>query len=198
MYVKISNGQVEKYPYTIGQLRKDNPNTSFPKVPSTASLADFDVYPVTPVAPPAASGFTKRVTEQTPTLVGSDYVQAWQEVDRFSSLAEAKEALETTIADKARELRDGGLTVSGMLVGTDAEARSLLLGAKTNPKTSRKIVTKGGKAELNSAQMTAIVDAVDDFIQAVMERQYDLLVATEAAQSFAELDAIDIDSGWPV
>lgn len=31
MYAKINGGTVEKFPYTVGQLRKDNPNVSFPK-----------------------------------------------------------------------------------------------------------------------------------------------------------------------
>ncbi len=31
MYAKINGGTVEKFPYTFGDLRKDNPNVSFPK-----------------------------------------------------------------------------------------------------------------------------------------------------------------------
>jgi len=31
MYAKINGGTVVKFPYTVGQLRKDNPNVSFPK-----------------------------------------------------------------------------------------------------------------------------------------------------------------------
>jgi hypothetical protein len=42
-HLKITNGQPETY--SIGQLRRDNPNTSFPKVPSDALLADWGVYP---------------------------------------------------------------------------------------------------------------------------------------------------------
>lgn len=45
MYLKITNGQPEKY--SIGQLRRDNPNTSFPKQIPDALLAGFEVYPYT-------------------------------------------------------------------------------------------------------------------------------------------------------
>ena len=31
MYAKINGGTVEKFPYTFGDLRKDNHNVSFPK-----------------------------------------------------------------------------------------------------------------------------------------------------------------------
>jgi len=42
MYVKITNGTPTNY--TIGQLRRDNPNTSFPKSIPDEMLAEYDVY----------------------------------------------------------------------------------------------------------------------------------------------------------
>ena len=45
MYVKANNGVAEIYPYSIGLLRKDNPNTSFPKNPSDELLAEWGVFP---------------------------------------------------------------------------------------------------------------------------------------------------------
>ena len=49
MYVLAPNQTVEKLDYSIGQLRKDNPQVSFPKYPSIEVLADFNVFPVTEV-----------------------------------------------------------------------------------------------------------------------------------------------------
>jgi len=46
MYVKANNQTVEKFPYTIGDLRRDNPNVSFPKHPQPELLAEWGVYPV--------------------------------------------------------------------------------------------------------------------------------------------------------
>lgn len=51
MYVKINNQTVEKYPYSIGNLRKDNPQTSFPKNPSDTILAEWGVFPVIETQP---------------------------------------------------------------------------------------------------------------------------------------------------
>lgn len=43
MYIKITNGVPSKY--TIGQLRRDNPQTSFPRIIPDSVLADYSVYP---------------------------------------------------------------------------------------------------------------------------------------------------------
>jgi hypothetical protein len=40
-----------KYPYNVGLLRKDNPNTSFPKVIPEARLNDFNVFKIVEVKP---------------------------------------------------------------------------------------------------------------------------------------------------
>ena len=40
--IKVVDGVASEY--TINQLRKDNPNTSFPKEPSETLLASYDVY----------------------------------------------------------------------------------------------------------------------------------------------------------
>jgi hypothetical protein len=47
MFAKITNGAVDKFPYSVGQLRHDNPNTSFPKQVSDELLAEFGVVAVT-------------------------------------------------------------------------------------------------------------------------------------------------------
>lgn len=43
-YIKLTNGTPEIY--SIGQLRRDNPNVSFPEIPTNSLLADWDVYPL--------------------------------------------------------------------------------------------------------------------------------------------------------
>lgn len=46
MFAKITNGAVDKFPYSVGELRRDNPNTSFPKQISEAVMADFGMLRV--------------------------------------------------------------------------------------------------------------------------------------------------------
>lgn len=51
MYVLAPNQLVEKFPYSIGDLRKDNPQVSFPKNPSPQTLALFNIFPVLSTGP---------------------------------------------------------------------------------------------------------------------------------------------------
>jgi hypothetical protein len=43
MHIKLTNGTPAKY--TLGQLRRDNPQISFPKIIPDELLASYDVYP---------------------------------------------------------------------------------------------------------------------------------------------------------
>jgi len=61
MYVKLLNNTPNKFPYNLGELKKEHPNTSFPNPMSNSTLADFDVYPVTPTVAPAFDNTTHRL-----------------------------------------------------------------------------------------------------------------------------------------
>lgn len=80
MYAKITNGVVEKYPYSIGDLRKDNKNVSFPANPSNETLAEWDVYPVVSTAEPSYDMATQRLVWGTPALVNGQWTHTWQTV----------------------------------------------------------------------------------------------------------------------
>jgi len=49
MHLKLTNGTPAKY--TLGQLRRDNPQTSFPKLIPDELLASYDVYTYTRPTP---------------------------------------------------------------------------------------------------------------------------------------------------
>lgn len=68
MFVKITNGQPQAN-YTIGDLRRDNPNVSFPRNISDEVLAAFNVFRVTEVPAPDYNSRTHRLVTQVPTLV---------------------------------------------------------------------------------------------------------------------------------
>jgi len=52
LLVKTANGQVEQFPYTLGDLRRDNPQTSFPKKIGDAILAGYGIFHVMPEPQP--------------------------------------------------------------------------------------------------------------------------------------------------
>ncbi len=47
MFAKITNGSVDKFPYSMGDLRRDNPNTSFPKFIPVETMAAYGMLEVT-------------------------------------------------------------------------------------------------------------------------------------------------------
>jgi len=75
MHLKITNGQPETY--SIGQLRRDNPNTSFPKSPSDALLADWDIYPYTVQDQPTVDYMTQTLTHTALAEVNGAWTQGW-------------------------------------------------------------------------------------------------------------------------
>jgi hypothetical protein len=78
MHIKLTNGQ--PHPYSIEQLRRDNPQVSFPSTIPDATLAAYNVFPLTPTTQPATD-HTQRVTEGTPTLIGGVWTQTWVVTD---------------------------------------------------------------------------------------------------------------------
>lgn len=76
MYLKLNNGLIEKYPYTIGELRKDNPQVSFPSQIPNETLVEYGVFPVEAVTMPTV-GFDKNVTEGSPQNFGGTWKQVW-------------------------------------------------------------------------------------------------------------------------
>jgi hypothetical protein len=90
MHIKLTNGQPEKY--TIGQLRRDNPQVSFPKSIPDATLAEYDVYPLTATEQPSYDPITQNLTEGTPALVDGVWTQIWDVTDATAEEVEQRKA----------------------------------------------------------------------------------------------------------
>ena len=78
MFVKVTNGQASKYPYTLGDLRRENPDTSFPKVIPGGVLASYGVYKVEPTTAPKFDNKTHLVSQTVENLDGV-WTQKWTE-----------------------------------------------------------------------------------------------------------------------
>lgn len=114
MYALVTDGAVTKYPYTIGNLRRDNPNTSFPKRPSDEMLAEWGMQPVTRIDRPDVD-HTKNVTEGTPMLNGDAWTQVWEVTDATT------EEIAARTEDQARSVRS---TRNQLIADTDWMALS--------------------------------------------------------------------------
>lgn len=100
MFVKITNGQVDQFPYTIGDLRKDNKNVSFPKNIDDATLQRFGVYRVVEAPAPEYNSRTHRLVTQAPSLVNG----VWT-VTRIA-VAKDQAQIDTENTQKAADVRE--------------------------------------------------------------------------------------------
>ena len=78
LYVQAINDQIVAYPYTQTDLIRDNPSTSFPSGGiSTASLAEWNVFPVHFADQPVVDALAQRVVELAPMYDGQAWIQQW-------------------------------------------------------------------------------------------------------------------------
>lgn len=77
MYALIQDAAIREYPYSVAQLRNDNPQTSFPVEMPNAALAEWGVYPVMPAPQPECNPRTHKVEESTPAKQAGAWVQVW-------------------------------------------------------------------------------------------------------------------------
>ena len=85
-YVKITNGAVARYPYSSGQLRRDNPNVSFPRNIPLEIMRRYGMRPVTAEAMPDYDPLTHKVTTATTPTRG--VVRLMTEADATDPITE--------------------------------------------------------------------------------------------------------------
>ena len=111
MFVKITSGSVDQYPYTVGDLRRDSPKTSFTKTIREATMASYGMYPVGYEAAPAYDPLTHRLQHSSvPSLVGGE----WKLTKTVVALT-ADQIADATAA-KAKEVRKDR---DGLIAATD-------------------------------------------------------------------------------
>jgi len=92
MYLKVS-GSTITYPYSVYDLKAENPNTSFPTTIPDSLLEEFGVYKVELKDSGYDNDDTKDVLEITPILSGSVYVQTYQITDADSETIEKRKEI---------------------------------------------------------------------------------------------------------
>ena len=102
-YALIKNGAVDKYPYTFAQLRKDNPNVSYPK--GYDITQEDDVVLVQDTAKPDYD-LTKNITEGTPQEYSGVWLQIWTEVPASAEEIAQRQAQEKTDVERQEVKQD--------------------------------------------------------------------------------------------
>ena len=116
MHVLIKDNQVVKYPYGASDLRRDNPNVSFPKNISDELFAKYGAMRVFFSTQP---GFTyaQELKEGTPVFADGRWNQTWSVVNLSDDEVAGRTAQK---ADEVRGERDSKLSSSDWTQVADA------------------------------------------------------------------------------
>ena len=117
MLVLIVDQKIRKYPYSISDLKRDHPNTSFPKSPSDEFLKGFGVHRVVSSETPEVDPKTHSVKEINPKLVDGEWTRNFV-VEEHSK--ETLDALRSEESMKVREIRSQLLSKSDWTQVSDA------------------------------------------------------------------------------
>lgn len=112
-----------------------------------------------------------------------------------------KEEKTERLSAKRYAIETGGITVSGATVATDRESQGLIDGAARlaacEPDETIKFKAVTGWVTLDAATMDAIAVAVGRHVRQCFAREAELAALIEAATTQQELDAVNIETGWP-
>ena len=75
--VRLKEGAVI-WPYSLGQLRLDEPAQSFSWSPSDAELAHYGVHRIEPSDPPTADPAVEKVIQSQPAEINGKWTQQWE------------------------------------------------------------------------------------------------------------------------
>lgn len=88
-HVLAPKGVVAKWPYSFADLRRDNPQVSFPAEPTDEMFAAFDVHPVVASTKPSTA-IGEDAREVAPVLIGGVWTQQWKVVAADPSVVKAR------------------------------------------------------------------------------------------------------------
>jgi len=113
-YAKIKDGAVEVYPYGFNQLRRDNPNTSFPAnfFDREDELPNFNVVKVADSEKPSKKGWV--TVEEVPLSSGGAWLQNWTLVPK-SATSVTRDEME--LVDPPEQEGHGAVEVDPVLDG---------------------------------------------------------------------------------
>jgi len=205
MYVLLDdNGEVAAFPYSIFDLRRDNPDTSFgTEMPATA-LADFRVYPVVAVDRPEGSPI-ERVVEAAPLMIDDEWTQQWT-VEPLP-IDEAKATLWNAAKSHREQRENGGVTIPGVgTVQSDAISRGYINGAvlmaqialtQSQPYAINWTLADNSVVTLDALGMIAVGVAAGQHVAACHAAAQAIRASIDAAEDHAALAVIDVEAGYP-
>jgi hypothetical protein len=184
-YIKLTNDLPEIY--TIGQLRRDNPNVSFPRHVSTDTLASYGVYPYTVADQPGYEPATQVIEPGDFTETESGWVRGWTVRDKLpeeyaiQTAEQARKEIVRWIDGMSSQVLDlYPRAVQARWMIEEAAARAVLNGTDTDAQLE--LITREGEAKGRTPgeHAQAVVKNADRF-RAITDQINTLFLATDAA-----------------
>jgi len=120
MYAKQTNGEWQQY--TLRQLRKDNPQVSFPAEPSDETLAEHGVYPVSTETLPEVDPRWQRAVQGPLTKTGDVVTRGWIIEDIPATVEMVKAEAYRRIIEICPEWKQRNLTAQATQLAKKGEA----------------------------------------------------------------------------
>lgn len=115
MYIKIENGQLFQYPYSISQLRSNLPDVSLPQNIPDSLLAKYGVFKVKQTVRPEID-YTQNLIEKEPQLIDGEWTQVFSVVP-----APTEELLQRVLNLRAKEYPPMSDYLDGIVKGDQAQ-----------------------------------------------------------------------------
>lgn len=185
MHIKLTNDEPEIY--SIGQLRRDNPNTSFPRRVSADTLASYGVYPYTTAEKPEYDPVTQVIEPGDFTETESGWVRGWTVRDKLpeeyaiQTAEDARKEIVRWIDGMSSQVLDlYPRAVQARWMIEEAAARAVLNGTDTDAQLE--LITREGaaKGRTPGEHAQAVVKNADRF-RAITDQINTLFLATDTA-----------------
>lgn len=185
MHIKLTNDGPEIY--TIGQLRRENPNTSFPRRVSDDTLASYGVYPYTVAEKPDHDPTTQVIEPGDFAEIESGWVRGWTVRDKLpeeyaiQTAEEARKEIVRWIDGMSSQVLDlYPRAVQARWMIEEAAARAVLNGTDTDAQLE--LITREGaaKGRTPGEHAQAVVKNADRF-RAITDQINTLFLATDTA-----------------
>ena len=187
MLVKVTGSTAT--PYSYEQLRRENPQVSFPKVPTDALLAEYSIFRASEDAKP--SDFHAETELVVADVDGKKAITLkWKEVD----LNDVKQKAINKLSAIRRQRIDAGFDFGGMTAPCDDESQRVYTGAyvlaKDFPDMKRKWKLPSGFVELGATELQQLSLLASQHVQAQFDWQAEQVALVEAAKDVNEVDAV--------
>lgn len=116
MYALIRNGAINRYPYTLADLKLDNPQVSFPMSLNDASLIEFGAVRVYFSTQPSFDSATHALEEKAPEYVAVN--SRWEQVWGVRSLTADE------LAQKQKQIQDSIVAATQQRLDDFAKTRN--------------------------------------------------------------------------